>query len=175
MNRLFAPWRMEYIRHIDDGDSRCFLCAALKSDDDKKHLVLWRGERVFVMLNKFPYVGGHLLIAPNRHGGDFQALEPETLGEMMRATQAAVGILEREMKAHGATVGINIGRPAGAGVPDHIHIHVVPRWKGDMNCMAVLADVRVISEALAATWKRLRPEFRKLTASPRKTRKRQAH
>jgi ATP adenylyltransferase len=162
MDRLFAPWRVEYVTHVDDCGG-CFLCAARDTGDDEKSLVLWRGKRSFALLNKYPYSGGHLLIAPKEHGGDFKAIAAETLTEIMQAAQAAAGILEREMKIHGANVGLNLGRAAGAGVADHVHLHVVPRWSGDTNFMPVLGEARVISEGLAETWKRLRPAFDKLS------------
>ena len=164
MDRIWAPWRMEYVEHVDEDREGCFLCAAGCSDDDLESLVLWRGARAFVILNKYPYTGGHLMVAPFAHGGEIKRLDGETLVEMMRMAQAAAEILEKEMKVDGLNIGLNLGRSAGAGLIDHLHLHVVPRWQGDTNFMPVLGGVRVIPEAMDATWRRLRPCFEALAA-----------
>ena len=150
IERLWAPWRLEYVQNADAQDG-CFLCAAAASDDDVQHLVVHRGERAIVVLNKFPYASGHLLVAPTRHGVDFGGLDDAEALEIHRLGQHGVEALG----AVGFNLGWNIGRVAGAGVPDHGHLHVVPRWAGDTNFMPVLGAVKVIPEHLLATREKL--------------------
>ena len=151
---LWAPWRLEYVQQADELD-RCIFCAAAASDDDEAHLVVHRGERAFVLLNKFPYASGHLLVAPNRHLGDFGALTAEEASEVHALAGRGIDALRAEYAPHGFNLGWNLGRTAGAGIEDHVHLHVVPRWNGDTNFMPVLADVKVIPEHLLATRARL--------------------
>ena len=150
IERLWAPWRLEYVQNADAQDG-CFLCAAAASDDDVQHLVVNRGERAIVVLNKFPYASGHLLVAPTRHGVDFGGLDDAEALEIHRLGQHGIEALGAVFRAEGFNLGWNIGRVAGAGVPDHGHLHVVPRWAGDTNFMPVLGDVKVIPEHLRAT------------------------
>jgi len=145
---LWAPWRLEYIQQADEAPG-CVFCEA--GDE----LVVHRGERAFVLLNKFPYASGHLMVAPVRHVGAFGELSPEEATEIHVLAQRALAALEGEYGPHGFNLGWNLGRVAGAGVVDHVHLHVVPRWNGDTNFMPVLADVRVLPEALAETHRRL--------------------
>ena len=154
MERLWAPWRLEYVAsaHKQDG---CFLCAAAASDDDVAHLVVHRGERAFVLLNKFPYASGHLLVAPYRHGLNYGDLDDAEILEIHHLGTQGLAALAATYKPEGYNLGWNIGRIAGAGVPDHGHLHVVPRWGGDTNFMPVLGDVKVIPEHLLATRARL--------------------
>jgi len=153
--RLWAPWRLEYIEHADEQDG-CVFCNALEADDGTGDaLVVHRDRLAFVLLNRFPYTSGHLMVAPVRHVGDYGDLEDDEALELHGLTQAALGVLAQAYAPHGYNVGWNLGRAAGAGVLDHIHLHVVPRWGGDTNFMPVLADVRVIPEALAETRRRL--------------------
>ena len=147
MKRLWAPWRLEYVQHADEQDG-CFLCAAAASDDDAAHLVVHRGERAFVVLNKFPYASGHLMVAPMRHVGDFAELDDDEALEVHRLTGQGLGALAETYGPQGFNLGWNLGRIAGAGVTDHVHLHVVPRWAGDTNFMPVLADVKVLPEHL---------------------------
>ena len=154
IERLWAPWRLEYVLNADAQDG-CFLCAAAASDDDVQHLVVHRGERAIVVLNKFPYASGHLLVAPTRHGVDFGGLDDAEALEIHRLGQHGVEALGAVFRAEGFNLGWNIGRVAGAGVPDHGHLHVVPRWAGDTNFMPVLGDVKVIPEHLLATREKL--------------------
>jgi ATP adenylyltransferase len=158
--RLWAPWRLEYIQSVDEQPG-CFLCDAAGSDDDETHLVVHRGERAFALLNKFPYASGHLLVAPLEHGLTFDDLDDATALEIHRLGAAGLCALRMVYSPEGFNLGWNIGRIAGAGVPDHGHLHVVPRWGGDTNFMPVLADVRVMPEhltdsrrKLAAAWPR---------------------
>jgi ATP adenylyltransferase len=145
---LWAPWRLEYIEA--DDEPRCVFC------DPDEHLVVHRGELALVLLNRFPYTSGHLMVAPVRHEGRFGGLTDTEALEIHRLAAAAVATLEDEYGAQGLNVGWNLGRAAGAGIIDHLHQHVVPRWVGDTNFMPALGDVRVIPEALEATAERLR-------------------
>lgn len=150
---LWAPWRMEYIQSLEGeaGDDGCFLCRywANPADDTKNH-VLWRTDRVMVVMNRFPYTNGHLLIAPSEHIGELTELPDDVLSGMGFAARDAVRVLSETIHPHGFNVGINLGRCAGAGLPGHVHTHVVPRWNGDTNFMAILGDVRVVPQALGA-------------------------
>ena len=161
MERLWAPWRMDYIRA--DADGVCFLCEAARRDPsgdrDRESLVLARGAKSFVIMNRYPYNNGHLLVAPFRHEGEFGRIEDDELREMMRFLQAADGILRSEMRAEGVNVGLNLGRAAGAGLLDHLHFHIVPRWTGDTNFMPVVADTHTIPQALDELWEGLQPRF----------------
>jgi ATP adenylyltransferase len=154
VKRLWAPWRLEYVQNADKQDG-CVFCIAVASDDDEGQLVVHRGERAFVMLNKFPYSSGHLLIAPYRHGQNFGDLDDAEILEIHRLGAQGLEALAATYGPEGYNLGWNIGRIAGAGIPDHGHLHVVPRWGGDTNFMPVLADVKVIPEHLTATRARL--------------------
>ena len=151
--QLWAPWRLEYIKQAHEEDG-CFFCRAAEGPDDEG-LVVHRGERAFVILNKFPYSSGHLLVAPFRHIGDFGDLEDDEALEIHRLAAEGLGALAVVYEPQGYNLGWNLGRIAGAGVLDHVHEHVVPRWAGDTNFMPVLADVKVLPEHLAETRKRL--------------------
>jgi len=152
--RIWAPWRLEYIQSVDEQPG-CFLCNAAASEDDEEHLVVWRGERAFVLLNKFPYAAGHLLVAPLEHGLNFPDLDDGLAAEIHRLGATGMRALGDVFRPEGFNLGWNIGRVAGAGVPEHGHLHVVPRWGGDTNFMPVLADVRVLPEHLLATRRKL--------------------
>jgi Diadenosine tetraphosphate (Ap4A) hydrolase and other HIT family hydrolases len=154
MERLWAPWRLEYVQNADKQDG-CIFCAAAASDDDEGQLVVHRGEHAFVLLNKFPYASGHLLVAPYRHGLNFGDLDEAEILEIHRLGAQGLEALAATYAPEGYNLGWNIGRIAGAGIPDHSHLHVVPRWGGDTNFMPVLADVKVIPEHLSATWAHL--------------------
>ena len=154
MERLWAPWRLEYVQNADKQDG-CIFCAAAASDDDEGQLVVHRGEHAFVLLNKFPYASGHLLVAPYRHGQNFGDLDDAEILEIHRLGAQGLEALAATYAPEGYNLGWNIGRIAGAGIPDHGHLHVVPRWGGDTNFMPVLADVKVIPEHLSATWAHL--------------------
>jgi ATP adenylyltransferase len=152
--QLWAPWRLEYIQSADDQPG-CFLCAAAVGGDDDEQLVVHRGERAFVVLNKYPYSSGHVLVAPRRHGVEFADLDDDEALEIHQLAATAVGALREAMHPDGFNLGWNLGRAAGAGVPDHVHLHVVPRWSGDVNFMPVLDDVKVIPEHLSETRRKL--------------------
>ncbi|HSK16650.1 MAG TPA: HIT domain-containing protein [Gaiellaceae bacterium] len=149
MKQLWAPWRLEYIQAADEQDG-CVFCRA-SALGDEEGLVVRRGARAFVLLNRYPYASGHLMVAPHRHEDDFSALAGEEALEIHRLAATATGVLAQAYGAQGFNVGWNLGRIAGAGIVDHVHLHVVPRWAGDTNFMPVLADVKVMPEALEAS------------------------
>jgi ATP adenylyltransferase len=151
--QLWAPWRLEYIQAADEQEE-CVFCAALAADDEVG-LVTRRGEQAFAMLNKFPYASGHLMIAPARHTGDFAELEDAEVLEIHRLAGQGMAALAEVFRPQGYNAGWNLGRIAGAGVVDHVHLHLVPRWAGDTNFMPVLADVKVLPEHLAETRRKL--------------------
>ena len=149
MRQLWAPWRLEYIESADEQEG-CIFCAAA-ADDDESALVVHRGEHAFVLLNRFPYASGHLMVAPYRHEAALGGLTDAEALEIHRLAADGADTLAETMHPHGFNLGWNLGRVAGAGVVDHVHLHVVPRWAGDTNFMPVLADVKVIPEALVET------------------------
>ena len=153
---LWAPWRLEYIQSVSDGPKECFMCSVSKEPDkDTEHLVLVRTPTCLMMMNRYPYVNGHLLIAPYRHVPQLGDLEPQERSEMMELIVQGQKMVEQAMNPQGFNIGINIGRCAGAGVPGHVHSHVVPRWNGDINFMSVIGNVRIIPQALEETYKLL--------------------
>ena len=152
--QLWAPWRLEYIENADEQDG-CVFCRAIESEDDESALVVHRGSQATVILNKYPYASGHFMVAPNRHVGEFGELSDDEALEAHRLAQCGIGAVAQVYEPQGYNVGWNLGRIAGAGVVDHVHLHVVPRWAGDTNFMPVLADVKVIPEHLAETHRRL--------------------
>jgi ATP adenylyltransferase len=155
---LFAAWRYEYLVS-DKSDNRCFFCEAAASEDDDETLVVHRGRKVFVILNRYPYTNGHIMVAPYAHEARLSDSSEETLHDLVSTVARAEGILSSAYRTDGLNVGINFGSAAGAGLADHYHVHVVPRWKGDTNFMTVTGDVRVVPEEPAATLARLRPLF----------------
>jgi len=154
---LWAPWRMEYIDALNAGpDGTCFLCSyGEQASEDRTNLVLWRGRHSFVVMNRFPYTGGHCMIAPYDHVPDLAGLSAESFGEMFAFLRDTQRVLSKAIGAEGFNIGINIGRCAGAGLPGHLHVHVVPRWSGDTNFMAVFGGVRVLPQALDATYEKI--------------------
>lgn len=154
MERLWAPWRLEYVQSADKQEG-CVFCRAAESGDDEASLVVHRGERAFVLLNKFPYASGHLLVAPYRHVAEFGGLDDDEALELHRLAAQGLDALRAAYGPEAFNLGWNIGRPAGAGIVDHVHLHVVPRWTGDTNFMPVLGDVKVLPEHLVATRQRL--------------------
>ena len=157
MKRIWAPWRIEYIK--SEKSPECIFCEMLKFGDDRKMLILERGETCFVVMNKFPYTNGHLIVAPCEHTGDIAALKAPVPAEMFAMIQKCVKVLKAVMKPHGFNIGLNLGLAAGAGVEDHLHFHIVPRWNGDNNFMPVLADCRTINEHLEETYLNLKEHF----------------
>jgi ATP adenylyltransferase len=160
--RLWSPWRMAYVRGGGDGKGGCIFCdlpAAGEEHDEENHL-LARGELTFVLLNAFPYNPGHLMVAPYRHVGRYGELTADELAETMAFAGTAIAALEEDSGAHGFNLGMNLGQVAGAGIADHLHLHLVPRWGGDTNFMPVVGHTKVLPELLAETYQRLRPRFR---------------
>jgi ATP adenylyltransferase len=161
MDRLWTPWRRAFVEGATaDALTACFLCAAPAAHDDRANLILVRSERAYVLLNLYPYNSGHLMIAPYAHTGDLATLDTSVAQEMMSLTQRCVGVLQQAYRPQGFNIGMNLGKPAGAGVPDHLHVHVVPRWSGDTNFMPVVAETKVLPETLDQTYARLAPLFR---------------
>jgi ATP adenylyltransferase len=155
--RIWAPWRLEYVKDAaKDSEQECIFCTKPAAGDDEANLIVHRGERCFVMLNRFPYTNGHLMVAPYEHIAGLQDLDAGTVAEMMSLGQAAMRRLEEVYSPHGYNVGFNQGRTAGAGYENHIHMHVVPRWGGDTNFMPVLADTRVMPQTLEQTYEALK-------------------
>ncbi len=154
---LFAPWRYEYL--VLERSGPCLFCSAAAAPEEKDSLVVFRGERVFVLLNRYPYTNGHLMIAPYRHEASLSDSSEETLGELILTVARAQKILAEAYRTDGLNVGINFGSAGGAGIADHYHVHVVPRWSGDTNFMTVASGVRVVPEELWQTRRRLAPLF----------------
>ena len=154
---------MEYIQAAkeQDDEAGCIFDDLPAEGDDERTMILQRGELAFVILNSFPYNPGHLMVAPFRHVGEFRALEPAELAEVDALIGRSIAALGDEMQPHGYNLGMNLGRVAGAGIPDHAHWHVVPRWNGDTNFMPVVGQTRVLPELLEETYARLRPRFRR--------------
>ncbi|NPA76021.1 MAG: HIT domain-containing protein [Euryarchaeota archaeon] len=161
MEHMFAPWRIEYIKM--PKQEGCIFCTLPKEKDDEKNLILYRGTLGFVIMNNYPYNPGHLMVAPYRHVPSLEDLTDDEAMEIYKLVKASLGIIRKVMTPHGFNMGINMGRVAGAGIVDHMHVHIVPRWNGDTNFMPVLSDTRVVPQALQETYKELRKEFEKLS------------
>lgn len=162
MERLWSPWRMEYINQAHgDDEPECIFCELQRREDEDAAFVLARTGRAFALLNAYPYNPGHLMVAPTRHVAELDDLSGDELLEANRLLQRAVRALREEMAPHGYNVGMNLGRVAGAGVPGHLHWHVVPRWNGDTNFMPVVGHTRVLPESLDDTHRKLKPRFEK--------------
>jgi ATP adenylyltransferase len=158
VGRLWTPWRMAYIKGEERHPS-CIFCdfPSQESSNDEANLIVARGESSFVILNKFPYNTGHVMVAPYRHTGEWETLTREELAEIGRWSQRVIDALKETMGPQGFNVGVNQGIPAGAGIADHVHLHVVPRWGGDTNFMTTVGDTKVLPEALSTTYGKLRP------------------
>jgi ATP adenylyltransferase len=154
MKRLWASWRMKYISKADN-ETGCVFCNALAKKDDSSNLIVMRGERAFVILNKFPYTSGHLMVAPLAHQATLEDLDPATRSEMMELATLCMSSLRKVYNPQAFNMGANIGEAAGAGVPGHVHLHIVPRWNGDTNFMSTVGDIRVMPEELEDTYRRV--------------------
>lgn len=154
---LWTPWRGEYV--LGEKASGCLLCIKKQEpvEKDRENYILYRGATCYIILNVFPYTSGHLMIAPYRHEASIERLDDKSLYEMVAFTQASVATLKRALSPEGFNIGMNLGKVAGAGIADHLHMHVVPRWQGDVNFMSILAETRLIPEALDTTYDRLLP------------------
>ncbi len=160
MDRLLSPWRLGYVSNRRKSSAGCVFCAAAASRNDRTSLVLYRGEYNFIIINKFPYNNGHLMIVPYSHLASLGEAPEESLIEMTLLSVRCEAALRRVYRPSGLNIGINLGRGAGAGIEAHYHQHLVPRWDGDTNFMTVVHETRVIPEALQQTYRRLRPLFR---------------
>jgi ATP adenylyltransferase len=163
MDHLWAPWRLAYVTSANGTDNTCIFChTPAEQDLAREDLILIRGRRSHVILNLYPYNSGHLMVVPDRHVPNLATMTDEEQAEVMRFTRLAEMALTEAYKPQGINIGINLGRSAGAGVVDHLHVHLVPRWSGDTNFMTVVGDVRVLPEDLPTTAKKLRPIFERL-------------
>ena len=158
MDRLWAPWRIGYVADASKEDA-CFLCEAAAADDDREHLVIRRGGHCFAILNRYPYNNGHVMVAPYAHKADLPELADAERSEMMTLLEEIEGALRATFHAHGFNVGINIGAIAGAGVPGHIHAHIVPRWTGDTNFVSTVSDLKIVSQSLDEAYRTLTAHF----------------
>ena len=157
MDYLWSPWRYQYMKEAATGrQADCFFCDAAAGKDDAETLVAYRGAKAFIILNRYPYTSGHVMVVPYAHVAELGACDAEALGEMMRLAQRMEAVYAKEYKPDGMNLGMNLGRAAGAGVVGHIHLHVLPRWYGDSNFMAVAGETRVHPEDLKTTYQRLR-------------------
>ncbi len=154
MEHVWAPWRMKYIQ--ETSDCGCFFCEGIKEEDSINNLIVHRDEHAFVMLNRYPYTSGHLMVVPYVHKASLEEIDLETKTEIMQLITTAIHILSVEYGAEGFNVGANLGAIAGAGVADHVHFHVVPRWNGDTNFMTSVGSARVLPESLADTYQRIK-------------------
>ena len=155
MDKLWAPWRVKYVTKILSKSGKCVFCQILREKNDKKNYIFLRTKYSFAVLNIYPYNNGHVLIMPYRHVGDIAKLTEKEMADLMALLNKTKKLLDRALKPKGYNIGINIGRAAGAGYPGHVHIHIVPRWFGDVNYMPVLADTKIISQSLRALWQKL--------------------
>ena len=161
MERLWSPWRHEYITKVTEPKPAdgCIFCDAHHANDDERSLVVYRGNFNFIILNRYPYISGHLMIAPYQHLSDLDAAAKETTDELMDLAKRSQSALRAAYQPEGFNVEMNLGRVAGAGVADHFHLHMLPRWAGDTNFMTAVGDTRVLSEDLATTYKKLHKQF----------------
>ena len=150
MKNIWAPWRLDYI--LGPKDKNCIFCSKPRENEDKKNLILYRGKQNFVILNLFPYNNGHLMVVPYTHTSDIQGIGADDANEMMRLTKRCVALLKERFKPHGFNIGMNLESAAGAGIDEHIHMHVVPRWNGDTNFMPVLGETRVMPQHIQSTY-----------------------
>ncbi|MBA4348469.1 MAG: HIT family hydrolase [Thermodesulfovibrio sp.] len=157
MKTIWAPWRMEYI--LSEKDKDCLFCVKPNEKSDRDNLILYRDKNVYVIMNKYPYNNGHLMVVPYFHTSSFDGLSDNVLFDIIRITKYSVDCLGNAFHPEGFNVGINIGAPAGAGIEEHIHVHIVPRWAGDTNFMTAVGEVKVIPEHLLETYNKLYPIF----------------
>ncbi|NOX61004.1 MAG: HIT domain-containing protein [Chloroflexi bacterium] len=156
MDRLYTPWRLSYV--VNEKPSHCPFCQYIRQDPahDPENYLLFRGERAFIILNRFPYNSGHLMVLPNEHIASLLDLEPQVRNELMELTTYSIHLLTEAYHPQGFNVGLNLGQAAGAGMAAHLHFHIVPRWQGDTNFMPIIGETKVLPELLEDTYKRLR-------------------
>ena len=157
---LWAPWRFDFL--MSKKEKGCIFCNRLKMRDSLKNLIVYRSDKMFIILNKFPYNTGHIMVVPKRHIGQIEKLTPAESHEFFELTQITVRIIKKVLKPHSLNLGMNLGRSSGAGIPGHLHMHIVPRWQGDTNFMPVVGNTKVISVPLKPVFQSLRKEFSKL-------------
>ena len=162
MEKLWAPWRMEYILDSKKPAKGCIFCDLPGQQNDEENYIVHRSDLSFVMLNKFPYNNGHIMVIPYKHESDYTALNQDIIVDAQRLIQQSLIALKNCMEPHGFNIGLNLGRTAGAGIDAHLHYHIVPRWDGDTNFMPVIGDTKVISESLQRSWQKLTREFQKI-------------
>jgi ATP adenylyltransferase len=164
MKALWAPWRMEYIQDAKENQTQeCIFCTKPKQKQNQQNLIVYESEHCFVMLNKFPYNNGHLMVIPYIHESDPTALTDSVFLDIQHTLNKTILAVRQTMEPHGLNIGMNLGRTAGAGIEDHLHWHLVPRWNGDTNFMPVIADTKVISEALDQTWQKLVAAYKEIS------------
>ena len=161
MERLWAPWRLQYVTQ-EKHEGGCIFCDKPLLGDDRAAFIVRRGKSAYVILNAFPYNNGHIMVAPFAHISALEELPPETIHEMMDLAQQCARVFKASFSPDGLNLGFNLGSAAGAGIKDHLHLHIVPRWAGDTNFMPVVADVRVIPQSLDRTYEQLAEGFAKL-------------
>jgi ATP adenylyltransferase len=169
MKRHWAPWRMAFI--LGKKDRGCLFCKLPKQKKDRDNLILYRGKHCFLILNKYPYNNGHMMVVPYRHIKDLSKLNRSENGELMELCGVAANALDRTMGPQGHNLGMNLGAAGGAGIKNHLHMHVVPRWVGDTNFMPILADTKILVEHLAQTYDRLAPSIQKILQARRRRKK----
>lgn len=165
MERLWAPWRLTYIQSTvkQPADDVCVFCQMLSEQNDEKNLIIHRGSLAFVVMNLYPYNNGHLMVVPYRHSGEFESLSAAEHAELAILLSQTKRTLQDCYSPHGYNIGMNLGRAAGAGITDHLHYHILPRWNGDANFMSSIAETKVMSESLLEGWKRIKSSFDKLS------------
>jgi len=163
MNHLWSPWRMEYIENNTKEDG-CIFCIAQAKEESAENLIAHRGERAYVILNRYPYTSGHLMVVPFEHKATLEELDPLTRAEMMELTTLCMTVLRNVYNPQAFNMGANIGEAAGAGVKEHVHIHIVPRWQGDTNFISTLGETRVLPELLEDTYERVKKGFQEVSA-----------
>jgi ATP adenylyltransferase len=168
MDRLWAPWRETYISKLTTKKRSCVFCRILAEHKDKQHLIFIRKPYAYAVLNLYPYSNGHCLVVPNRHVADITQLPQEEYIGLMELLKEAKDLLQKVFKPHGFNVGMNLGPAAGAGIPGHVHVHIVPRWQGDHNFMPVIADTKVISQSLSGIYRKLDDAYKKRHRGTRK-------
>lgn len=158
MKRIWSPWRMKYVENHKKEEG-CIFCNALARPNNEENLIIKRGKLAFVILNLYPYTSGHIMVAPMAHRPSLEFLDPDSRAEMVELVSQSIVVIKQIYRPHAFNVGANIGEAAGAGEPDHVHLHIVPRWTGDANFMSTLGETRVLPEALTDTYKRIKAGF----------------
>lgn len=161
MRRIWSPWRMTYIKSANDKNNGCVFCLALEQEDSEENLIVYRGEHAFVILNRYPYTSGHLMVLPFAHVPRLDAVDAGTRGEMMELVNKGSQVLEEVYGPEGFNLGANLGAAAGAGIEEHVHLHVVPRWVGDTNFMSTVGETRVLPEELPESWAQMQAAWKK--------------